>query len=88
MDENNKQDFDININDFVNVLNVIDIASKRGSFSGEELQQVGHVYNRFKTAVDILSERKKEIEGEDESQTKTQARESKPETKEESGKTE
>lgn len=37
----------INITDLQNVLVVVDLASNRGAFRGNELEPIGHLYNKI-----------------------------------------
>lgn len=41
----------ITVSDLETVLNIIDVASKRGAFQGNELKQVGDVYSKIQSFV-------------------------------------
>ena len=49
----------VTVNDLVNVYNIIDLASKRGSFQAAELSSVGAVANKVKAFVDHVQEQQK-----------------------------
>jgi hypothetical protein len=42
----------ISIADLDTIKNIIDLASSRGAFRGEELQEIGIVYNKLKNFLD------------------------------------
>jgi len=42
-----QQKVDLNLNDFANVVKIIDLVSRRGAFGGDELADVGILRNRF-----------------------------------------
>ena len=44
----------ISIADLDTIKNIIDLASSRGAFRGEELQEVGTVYNKLKNFLDAV----------------------------------
>ena len=44
----------ISIADLDTIKNIIDIASSRGAFRGEELQEIGTVYNKLKNFLDAV----------------------------------
>ena len=44
----------ISIADLDTIKNIIDLASSRGAFRGEELQEIGTVYNKLKTFLDAV----------------------------------
>ena len=57
-DQNTTQaqpDGTINLADLQNVLVVLDLASSRGAFRGQELEPVGQLYNKFKKFVDTAA---------------------------------
>jgi hypothetical protein len=44
----------ISIADLDTIKNIIDLASSRGAFRGEELQEIGAVYNKLKNFLDAV----------------------------------
>jgi hypothetical protein len=44
----------ISIADLDTIKNIIDLASSRGAFRGEELQEIGTVYNKLKNFLDAV----------------------------------
>ena len=44
----------ISIADLDTIKNIIDLASSRGAFRGEELQEIGMVYNKLKIFLDAV----------------------------------
>ena len=44
----------ISIADLDTIKNIIDLASSRGAFRGEELQEIGIVYNKLKNFLDAV----------------------------------
>jgi hypothetical protein len=44
----------ITIADLDTIKNIIDLASSRGAFRGEELQEIGTVYNKLKNFLDAV----------------------------------
>lgn len=55
--ENNKEfTSNLTVNDLINIKNIIDVASARGAFRGEELSAVGEVYNKLATFVASIAE--------------------------------
>ena len=44
----------ISIADLDTIKNIIDLASSRGAFRGEELQEIGMVYNKLKNFLDAV----------------------------------
>jgi hypothetical protein len=44
----------ISIADLDTIKNIIDLASSRGAFRGEELQEIGTVYNKLKIFLDAV----------------------------------
>jgi hypothetical protein len=69
--ENNKEfTSNLTVNDLINIKNIIDVASARGAFRGEELSAVGEVYNKLATFVASIAEVVEESESDsDEEET-------------------
>lgn len=44
----------ISIADLDTIKNIIDLATSRGAFRGEELQEIGTVYNKIKNFLDTV----------------------------------
>jgi hypothetical protein len=44
----------ISIADLDTIKNIIDLASSRGAFRGEELMEIGLVYNKLKNFLDVV----------------------------------
>ena len=73
---------DINIGDFNAILQIIDVASARGAFRGEELTSVGTVRDRVSAFVSFYTP-KEEAKGDDDtSQATTESTEATEETSE------
>ena len=53
---------EVNIGDFGAILQIIDVASTRGAFKGQELSSVGAVRDRVAAFVDFYSPKKEEDE--------------------------
>ena len=49
------QDSSINLTDLQNFLVVLDLASSRGAFRGNELEPVGALYNKVKRFIDAAT---------------------------------
>ena len=49
----------ISIADLDTIKNIIDLASSRGAFRGEELQEIGIVYNKLKNFLDEVIDQAK-----------------------------
>ena len=49
----------ISIADLDTIKNIIDLASSRGAFRGEELQEIGIVYNKLKNFLDEVIDKAK-----------------------------
>jgi hypothetical protein len=49
------QDASINLTDLQNFLTVLDLASSRGAFRGNELEPVGALYNKVKRFIDAAT---------------------------------
>jgi hypothetical protein len=54
--ENKEFTSNLTVSDLVNIKNIIDVASARGSFRGEELSAVGEVYNKLAKFIDSITE--------------------------------
>ena len=54
---------EVNIGDFGAILQIIDVASTRGAFKGQELSSVGAVRDRVAAFVDFYSPKKEEEAG-------------------------
>lgn len=52
----------LTLGDLQTVLNVVDLASSRGAFRGEELKTVGENYEKIKKFLTMISEAQKEKE--------------------------
>ena len=50
----------ISIADLDTIKNIIDLACTRGAFKGEEVYEVGVVYNKLKNFLDVIIARAKE----------------------------
>ena len=46
--------------DLTNIINIIEVCSKRGAFHAEELSGVGQLYNKLKKSLDYQSQLKVE----------------------------
>lgn len=55
----------ISIADLDTIKNIIDLACTRGAFKGEEVYEVGVVYNKLKNFLDIIIARAKEQQSAD-----------------------
>jgi hypothetical protein len=44
----------ISIADLDTIKNIIDLAASRGAFRGEELQEIGTVYNKLKNFLEVV----------------------------------
>ena len=65
---------EVNIGDFGAILQIIDVASTRGAFKGQELSSVGAIRDRVAAFVDFYSPKKEEDENtEDEATTEDEA---------------
>ena len=65
--ENKEFTSNLTVSDLVNIKNIIDVASARGAFRGEELSAVGEVYNKLAKFVDSIAEAVEESSESDES---------------------
>jgi hypothetical protein len=59
-EETTSQAPDININDFSAILRIIDVASTRGAFKGEELSSVGIIRDRVAAFVQYHTPKEEE----------------------------
>jgi len=66
MSEETQENSGLNLNDFVVMVKVIDICSKRGAFEGPELKDVGVLRDRLAQFVEANRPPKEENEGEQE----------------------
>lgn len=67
--------------DIQNCLQIIDVASRRGAFQGNELSQVGQVRDKLATFIDSVLPKNEEGEVDEEAAQTAQEQELKPETK-------
>ena len=58
-----KEEDQISLNDLASIRNVINVASRRGAFAAEEMEDVGRVYNKLDN---FLNEQAKEIKEKEE----------------------
>jgi len=58
-----QQDSTITLVDLQNILQVLDLASSRGAFRGQELEPVGQLYNKFKKFIDAATPQAQPAEG-------------------------
>lgn len=63
----------VTLNDFVGMIQVIDICSKRGAFEGAELKDVGVLRSRLAEFVAANAPAKSEDEGEQEAEVEAEA---------------
>lgn len=54
---------DLNIRDIATIREIIDLASQRGAFRGNELSVVGEIYNKINTFLTTLEEEVKKKQG-------------------------
>ena len=63
----------LSINDIVQIRNIIDVCSKRGSFQASEMELVGSLYNKIKALTDeyepLVKKQKEEQEHAQENKT-------------------
>ena len=63
----------LSINDIVQIRNIIDVCSKRGSFQASEMELVGSLYNKIKALTDeyesLVKKQKEEQEQAQENKT-------------------
>ena len=60
---------EVNIGDFGAILQIIDVASTRGAFKGQELSSVGAIRDRVAAFVDFYTPKKEEDENAEEQAT-------------------
>lgn len=56
----------INLTDLQSLLNIVDIATSRGAFKGNELSQVGAVYDKLDTFLTFVAEQQQKAQEEKE----------------------
>ena len=54
--EGGEQPESISLNDLQLLLQIVDLASKRGAFAGAELTQVGGIFDKLKTCLTYVAE--------------------------------
>lgn len=56
----------ISLNDLQLLLNIVDLASKRGAFGGSELTQVGAIFDKLSAFLGFVAEQQAQDEGSEE----------------------
>lgn len=63
-DENTVTDSSISLNDLQTLANIVDLASQRGAFRGNELTQVGAVFDKLSSFLQQVAEAQASAQGE------------------------